>query len=641
MDKFASLPQGYDIRLENQRGYVGTLEAKGQDHYVALDSPDPRFGRFVKIARQDLNGAPLGMKVVVELTAVVSEEEAHGKIVEVLGDPGKGDVAITGIIRSYLLREAFPPAVLAEVESLPPDPDPADLETEIAQGRLDLRDQHTYTIDGLDARDLDDAIAVERLGSGYRLWVHIADVSHYVRPQTELDKEAFKRANSVYLVDRVLPMLPPKLSNGLCSLNPGHDRLCLSCRIDYNAEGQVIAGQVAKTVIQSKVRSSYEELREIFAGQELEGLPDWFLESVSLARELSALLSARRTRRGALAFDFPETKVVLDAEGQVTDIYGEKQDEANQIIESFMIAANEYVAAFCDEYRLPAIYRVHEDPPGEKMDLVLQYAEDLGLGIHIPRDIQPKNLQQLLSKIKSEPYGLTLSEMLLRALAKARYDTEDLGHFGLASQQYCHFTAPIRRYADLVVHRAVKAELEGKSPGKRPKNLKLVAAHISEMERVSIDAERDSDDQKIVEYYADKLGETYQGEISGFSNSSFFVQLPNTVEGSILYASMDSGYIQFYPDRLLAQNRDTGEYYQLGDQVKIQIARVDLERRFLDFKLLQHEETPLHGGGGKAGHRHGGRRKQKYGSHQATKYSGRRKKSRNQHKLRGKGRKKK
>lgn len=641
MDKFASLPQGYDIRLENQRGYVGTLESKGQDHYVALDSPDPRFGRFVTIARQDLNGAPLGMKVVVDLTAVVSEEEAHGKIVEVLGDPGKGDVAITGIIRSYLLREAFPPAVLAEVESLPPDPDPADLETEIAQGRLDLRDQHTYTIDGLDARDLDDAIAVERLGSGYRLWVHIADVSHYVRPQTELDKEAFKRANSVYLVDRVLPMLPPKLSNGLCSLNPGHDRLCLSCRIDYNAEGQVIAGQLAKTVIQSKVRSSYEELREIFAGQEPEGLPDWFLESVSLARELSALLSARRTRRGALVFDFPETKLVLDAEGQVTDIYGEKQDEANQIIESFMIAANEYVAAFCDEYRLPAIYRVHEDPPGEKMDLVLQYAEDLGLGIHIPRDIQPKNLQQLLSKIKSEPYGLTLSEMLLRALAKARYDTEDLGHFGLASQQYCHFTAPIRRYADLVVHRAVKAELEGKSPGKRPKNLKLVAAHISEMERVSVDAERDSDDQKIVEYYADKLGETYQGEISGFSNSSFFVQLPNTVEGSVLYASMDSGYIQFYPDRLLAQNRDTGEYYQLGDQVKIQIARVDLERRFLDFKLLQHEETPLHGGGGKAGHRHGGRRKQKYGSHQASKYSGRRKKSRNQRKLRGKGRKKK
>lgn len=636
MDKFASLPQGYEIRLENQRGYVGTLEAKGQDHYVALDSPDPRFGRFIKIARQDLNGAPLGMKVVVELTGVVSEEEAHGKIIEVLGDPGKGDVAITGIIRSYLLREAFPPAALEEVEDMPVDPDPADLEAEITQGRLDLRDQHTYTIDGLDARDLDDAIAVERLGEGYRLWVHIADVSHYVRPNTELDKEAFKRANSVYLVDRVLPMLPPKLSNGLCSLNPGHDRLCLSCRIDYNAEGQVIAGQVAKTVIQSKVRSSYEELRGIFAGQEPEGLPDWFLESVSLARELSTLLSARRDRRGALVFDFPETKVVLDSEGQVTDIYGEQQDEANQIIESFMIAANEYVAAFCDEYRLPAIYRVHEDPPGEKMDLVLQYAEDLGLGIRIPRDIQPKNLQQLLAKIKTEPYGVTLSEMLLRALAKARYDTEDLGHFGLASQQYCHFTAPIRRYADLLVHRAVKAQLEGKNTGKRPKNLKLVAAHISEMERVSIDAERDSDDQKIVEYYADKLGETYQGEISGFSNSSFFVQLPNTVEGSVLYASMDSGYIKFYPDRLLAQNRDTGEYYQLGDQVKIQVARVDLERRFLDFKLLQHEETPLHGGGGKAGHR----RKQKHDSHQAAPYGGRRKKSRGQHKLRGKGRKK-
>ncbi|MDD7401380.1 MAG: VacB/RNase II family 3'-5' exoribonuclease [Eubacteriales bacterium] len=641
MDKFAALPQGYEIRLENQRGYVGILEAKGQDHYVVLDKPDPRFGRLIKIARPDLNGAPLGMKVVVDLTAVLSPEMAQGKIIEVLGDPGKGDVAITGIIRSYLLREAFPPEVLREVAPLPPNPDPAVIEAEIAQGRLDLRDQHSYTIDGLDARDLDDAIAVERLGQGYRLWVHIADVSHYVRPQTELDKEAFKRANSVYLVDRVLPMLPPKLSNGLCSLNPDQDRLCLSCRLDYDDQGKLLEGQLAKTVIRSKLRSSYEELREIFAGRLPEGLPDWFLESVSLARDLSALLSAQRTRRGALAFDFPETKLVLDAEGQVTEIYGEWQDEANHIIESFMIAANEYVAAFCDSYRLPAVYRVHEDPPGEKMDLVLDYVQDLGLGIRIPRDISPKTLQQLLSKMKSEPYGTTLSEMLLRALAKARYDTADLGHFGLASPQYCHFTAPIRRYADLLVHRAVKSQLEGTATRKRSKNLKQIASHISEMERVSVDAERDSQDQKVVEYYADKLGEIYPGKISGFSNASMYVELANTVEGSVFYASMETGYILYYPDRLLAQNRDTGEYYQLGDLVKIQIARVDLDRRFLDFKLLQHTETPLHGGGGKAGHRRRSRQQEKTGPSRAGKLGRKRKKGRGQRKLRGQGRKRK
>lgn len=600
MKSYTPLPEGYEVRLADQRGYVGTLQAKNQEHFVALDSPDPRFGRFIQIARQHLNGAPLGMKVLVELTAVLSDEEAHGKIIEVLGDPGQPDVAITGIIRSYLLREAFPAEVLQEVEGLPVNPDPDQVEAELAQGRLDLRAQETYTVDGLDARDLDDAIAVERLGEGYRLWVHIADVTHYVRPRTALDKEAFQRANSVYLVDRVLPMLPPKLSNGLCSLNPGQDRLCLSCRIDYDSQGRVLAGQVVKTVIQSKLRSSYEELREIFAGQVPEDLPAWFLDSVNLARELSALLAARRKQRGALVFDFPETKISLDAEGKVKDIYGEKQDEANQIIESFMIAANEYIAAYCDEHRLAAIYRVHEDPPLEKMDQVLQYVQDLGLGFRIPRDIDPKNLQQLLQKLKDEPYGTTLSEMLLRALAKARYDTEDLGHFGLASLQYCHFTAPIRRYADVVVHRAVKAHLEGQDPAKRSKGLKSVAEHISEMERVAVEAERDSYDQKIVEYYADKLGEIYEGVIAGFSNSSLFVQLPNTVEGAVLYASVESGYIQYDADHLLAHNRDTGTYYQLGDPVTIQVAKVDQERRFLDFKLLKHQETALHGLPGKS-----------------------------------------
>ncbi|MDO5016277.1 MAG: ribonuclease R [Eubacteriales bacterium] len=589
----SSLGEGYELRQEGERGYVGILEMRSRGNYsVVLDRPDPRFGREIEIARKNLNGAPTGMKVVVELTAVGSAGDAHGKIVEVLGDPGSSDVAITGIIRSYCLHEQFPEAVLAEVEKFPSDPDPDEIIEEIYSGRLDLREQHTYTIDGLDARDLDDAISVERLAEeGYRLWIHIADVSHYVIPGSELDKEAFNRGNSVYLVDRVLPMLPPRLSNGLCSLNPGKDRLCLSCRLDFNSEGHIQDGQLAKTVIRSQLRTSYEELREIFdSGEYGPDLPEWFPESLELARELSAKLSRLRKRRGALIFDFPETKIILDEEGKVTDIYGEWQDEANRIIESFMIAANEYVAAFCDDRRLPAVYRIHEEPNEDKLLQVIQFAQELGLRYRPSLDMSPKSLQKLLEKLKSEDYGTTLSEMLLRSLAKARYEVEDLGHYGLAAYQYCHFTAPIRRYSDIIVHRAVKKSLEGQKEKRRQKDLKEVARHISEMERVAISAERDADDQKIVEYYQDKLGEVYKGKISGFSQSSMYVQLPNTVEGAVFYADMGQGYIEFVEDRLMAINRDSGEHYHIGDPVEVQVAKVDLERRFLDFALLKHED---------------------------------------------------
>ncbi len=590
------LAEGYELRQEGEGAYVGRLEMQNNTHVVILDKSDPRFGRIIKIARRHLNGAPLGMKVVVELTAVTGQDNAHGKIVEVLGNPDSPDVAITGIIRSYNLREKFPETVLEEVEGLPNDPTEEIITDELAKGRLDLRTQPCFTIDGLDARDLDDAISIERLAEGYRLWVHIADVTHYVIPHTELDKEAFRRGNSVYLVDRVLPMLPPKLSNGLCSLNPDKERLCLSCRIDYDGEANVVDGELCETVIQSKLRSSYEEVREYIAkgSFEDETLPDWFSESIDIARELSSKLSKKRQDRGALVFDFPETKIILDADGKVLDIYGEKQDEANQLIESFMIAANEYVAEYCDARRLPAIYRVHEDPNEEKIEAVFQFARELGLSYRMSHDFSPGSVQELLEKFKKEAYGTTLSEMLLRSLAKARYDAQDLGHFGLASTQYCHFTAPIRRYSDIVVHRAIKNNLQGQHEKKKRQGLKIVANHISLMERLAIDAERDTTEQKIVEYYADKLGEIYEGVISGFSQSSLYVRLPNTVEGSVFYADMETGYVQYVEERLMAKNTHNGENFHIGDPVKVQVAKVDMERRFLDFKLLEH--TDLYGG---------------------------------------------
>lgn len=583
------LGEGYETRLPEERAYVGSLQRNNKNYFVNLDRPDPRFGRVIQIDRKHLNGAPEGMKVVVELLAVISDREVYGKISEVLGNPQEPNVAIEGIIRSYLLSQEFPTEVLAEVQDLESDPTPQVVEQEIAEGRLDLREQNTYTIDGLDAKDLDDAISVERLPEGYRLWVHIADVTHYLIAETNLDKEAFKRGNSVYLVDRVLPMLPPKLSNGLCSLNPHKDRLCLSCRLDFDKAGNVLDGELVETVIQSKVRSSYSELREIFAGKVDPELPQWFTESVATARELSSLLSSLREERGALIFDFPETKIDLDSEGKVLSITPDVQDEANQIIESFMIAANEYVAAFCDQRRLPAVYRVHEDPNEEKLLSVIQYVRNMGLRVPVTTELSPKDLQEILEQIKGENYAETLSEMLLRSLAKARYDVEDLGHFGLASEQYCHFTAPIRRYADVMVHRAVKNALAGNKHQKEKRGLQETAEHISQMERVAIEAERDTYDQKIVEYYADKLGEVYTGKISGFSNSNMYVRLPNTVEGAVMFASVQGGYIEYIPERMIAMNKDNGQIFRLGDEVKIQIAKVDHERRFLDFKLLEHE----------------------------------------------------
>lgn len=587
-----NLPEGYELRQAEEQTPVGTLSRKGSDYFVALDQPDPRFGRFVRIPRKQLNGAPEGMKVVIKVTAVISDHDARGEIIEVLGDPGSPDVAIKGIIRYYNLREEFPEAVQREVQNLPPDPAPEQIDRELARGRTDLREQPCYTIDGLDARDLDDAIYVEQTAQGYRLYVHIADVTHYVRPDSALDKEAFARANSNYLADRVLPMLPPKLSNGLCSLNPHKDRLCLSCRLDFDETGKLVDGKLFESVIRSKLRSSYEELKTLFDQPETaKDQPDWFVESITAARALAKILAVRRERRGALNFDFPETKLVLDDAGKVQDIYGAWQDETEGIIESFMIAANEYVAAFCERYQLPVLYRVHEDPDREKLRDVFQFSKDLGLGLKIPEEFTSKVLQQLLAKLEGEPFGTTLSDMLLRSLAKARYSPDDLGHFGLASEQYCHFTAPIRRYADILVHRGVKAQLRGESAQRNAKRLSVIADHVSEMERVAIEAERDTYDQKICEYYADKLGEIYEGTLSGFSRSSMYARLTNTVEGSIFYADMDSGFIKFVPDRLMAVNMDQGTRYYLGDPVTVQIARVDLERRFLDFRLLKHQSS--------------------------------------------------
>lgn len=569
---------------------IGLLLQQGRDGVVELDRTSPEAGRKIFIPRRDLNGAPFGMKVIVELTGIA--DLSYGRIVEVLGDPGNPDVAIQSIIHTYGLSEDFPPEVLREVEDLPSDPDEAEIQAELERGRRDLRDYHTITIDGLDARDLDDAIDVSKTANGYELWVHIADVTHYVRPGSALNKEAVRRGNSVYLVDRVLPMYPPKLSNGLCSLNPGKDRFCLSAHMNMDQNGRVKGGEIVPSVIRSKVRSSYEELTEIFAGAAVQSdRPDWFSKLIETARELAGKLNHLRKKRGALAFNFPETKVKLDPQGKPLEIYGKWQNESNEIIEAFMVAANEFVAEFCEKKHLPVVYRVHEEPDPDKLSAVGRLAREQGLRLKVSAEPKPREVQKMLEELKAAPVGPALSELVLRAQAKARYDIEDLGHFGLASEAYLHFTSPIRRYADDVVHRAVKAALQQEKLGALKLGLKEIAWHISLTERTAEQAERDSVQQKIVEYYAEHLGEVFAGRVSGFSNSGLFVQLANTAEGSVLFASLDECYIDYDPDRLEASSRQSGLIFRIGDRVRVQIARVDLLRRFLDFTLLEHEDA--------------------------------------------------
>lgn len=612
-----------------QLALVGVLREHDQDGIVELDRKSELYGRTIYILRKDLNGAPFGMKVVVEVTGTSTEGVVYGKITEVLGDPGRPDVAIEGIIRAYNLRKEFPAEVTKEVEAFPNDPADEDIAEELKNGRKDLRELHTITIDGLDARDLDDAIDVERTKNGYRLWVHIADVTHYVKPGTALNREAIARGNSVYLADRVLPMLPPRLSNGLCSLNPMRNRLTLSCRIDYDRQGNITDGEVAETVICSKVRSSYSEVREIFAGAEpAPDRPEWFKDMLFTSRELAKILNDRRRRRGALNFDFPETKVVLDAEGEVSEIKPEIQDEANQLIEAFMIAANEYVAALSEKKSLPAVYRVHEHPDPDHLSEVIFAAREYGVRAKLSMNPRPIDVQKLLNQLEPLPVGKALSQLVLRSLAKARYDVEDLGHFGLASRQYCHFTSPIRRYADDCVHRGLKSLLHGHKLRKNVRGLRDIAMHISMTEQMAEDAERDTVKQKVVEYYSKRLGEEYDGTISGISPVGFYVQLENTAEGSVFFASLNDGYYRVDQIRMVAENTRTKERFHVGDKVKIRVAAANLERRFLDFALVEHED--IRGRVHRKDEKHspqGKRVKKVYGTPPRSKFGGRNQKA--------------
>jgi len=581
-----NLPRG-PLALKNQ--CVGILRESGFDGYVEPDVgyDSTQYGKITVYAR-DLNGAPFGMKVVCEIKNPQAAGGAYeGRIIEVLGDPGRSDVAILSIVRQYGLSPVFPEAVLEEAEKYPVSPTEEEITGAISSGRRDLRNLLTITMDGEDAKDLDDAISIEKLPEkGYKLYVHIADVSNYVKEGSALDDEARLRATSVYLVDRVIPMLPPRLSNGLCSLNPNTPRFALTASMTVDNDGEVTRGDLFESVIKSDARTSYKEVFGVLFEQKyLERYAD-FIPMFDTMKELTDILSVKREKRGALDFTFPETHVDLDEEGKPLSIYAYPILYTNKMIEEFMILCNEFVAARFFDMKYPFVYRVHEDPDQLKITEFLHVARLFGAKPSVHGRPTPFVLSSLMKQIEGEPFTPALSQLLLRSLAKARYSEENLGHFGLASDGYCHFTSPIRRYPDLYIHRIIKSFLHDESKKSYfASQVADVSEHSSVMERNSMDAERATVSQKVAEYMMEHIGSTFDGIISSIFRGGIFVQLESTVEGLIPFRTMND-YFEFDERRLEARGKTSGKVYKIGEKIQVKVANVDPILRRVDFVLV-------------------------------------------------------
>lgn len=504
----------------------------------------------------------------------------RGEVDTVLGQPDDPGIEVTMLQASRHLPLAFPEAVLQAAEALPNKVRAADL-----KGRLDLRRAFVVTIDGSDAKDLDDAISLERTAKGYRLGVHIADVSHYVTEGSPLDVEARERGTSVYLVDRVVPMLPERLSNGIASLNPGVPRLTVSAFVDVNEQGEVVGASFRQSVIKTRYRLTYEGVNALLRGEteDKEGL----MPFLTLARELRDLRFRFRQKRGAVDFDLPEAKVVLDPLGRPIDIRLRTRGTAESIIEECMLLANEAVAGELARHHLPGLFRIHEEPVAEKLE---QFRELIGaMGHRLPKVVTPKSLQNLLGRVKGTPEERVVSSALLRSMRQARYAEENLGHFGLASKEYTHFTSPIRRYPDLWVHRVLttfwRGEVDTETIRRWQQQIGEVAAHTSLREREAMEAERESVLIKQMEFMADKLGERYDGIVSGVTAFGIFVELPNLVEGLVRVEDLPKDGWAFDPVHYRLTGRTTGMSYRIGDQVTVEVARVDQALRRLDLIL--------------------------------------------------------
>jgi ribonuclease R len=533
-------------------------------------------------------GAVSGHKVLVEITDYGSRYKSpEGRITEILGHENDPGVDVLSIVKGYGLPVDFPEKVLKQAEKVPDEVSEEDI-----TGRADFRDLKMVTIDSEEAKDLDDAVSLYKDGENYVLGVHIADVTHYVQENSALDKEALKRGTSVYLVDRVIPMLPHRLSNGICSLNESVNRLTLSCIMTFDPAGTLIDHDIVESVIKTDRRMTYTAVNGIIEDRDEELMKEYedLVPMFLLMKELADILGERRRKRGSIDFDLPETKIELDDKGKPVKIGPYDRNAATRLIEEFMLSANETVAEHFCRRELPFIYRVHEDPDPEKIRKLEAFIRNFGYGIKVRNDeIQPAEIQKLLTRIGGTPQESLISSITLRSMQRAAYSTDCKGHFGLACRYYCHFTSPIRRYPDLQIHRIIKESLHGKLKTSRiehyDKILAEVAKHSSSRERLADEAERETDKLKKAEYMADHIGDVYAGVISGVTGWGIYVELANTVEGLVHISKINDDYYYYNEDNYELVGERTGKRYVLGQPVKVRVSAVDMTLRAVDFVL--------------------------------------------------------
>ena len=570
---------------------VGTFQKNKNFGFVIPDNL--KLGQDIFIPLEYSKGAVDGHKVVVEITDYGNErKKPEGKVIEIIGHINDPGTDIMSIVKGYDLPTEFPPKVLKQAENVGKPVSGADM-----AGRKDVRGWQMVTIDGEDAKDLDDAVSLTKEGDNYRLGVHIADVANYVQEHSALDVEALERGTSVYLVDRVIPMLPHILSNGICSLNAGEDRLALSCIMLISQDGTVIEHEIAETVVCVDCRMSYTSVRKILKDRD-EKEREKYQELVpmfELMEELAAVLREKRRKRGSIDFDFPETKIVLDSHGRPLEIKPYERNVATRIIEDFMLIANETVAQDFFWQEIQFVYRTHDTPDPEKIRKLGTFINNFGYSIKIGQEeIHPKELQKLLEKVEDTPEEPLISRLTLRSMKQAKYTVQCTGHFGLAARYYCHFTSPIRRYPDLQIHRIIKETLRGRMNGKRMEHYEKIlpeaAAQSSARERRAEEAERETDKLKKVEYMAEHIGERYEGVISSVTSWGMYVELPNTVEGMIHVNNLTGDYYHFNEESYELVGERTGKSYKLGQKIQIVVADADKFMKTIDFVLPEDAE---------------------------------------------------
>lgn len=579
------------VVTEKQQKIVGTF-VKNNNNFGFVIPDSQKIPTDIFIAKKNMGNAKNNEKVLVEITKQPAKgKKLEGKVIEIIGRIDEAGVDMLCLMKEYGLPNEFSKTVLNELEYIDEKIDKKDI-----PNRVDLREQEIFTIDGEDAKDLDDAVSVEKLENGtYNLHVHIADVSYYVKEGSSLNKEAIQRGTSVYMLDRVIPMLPPKLSNGICSLNEGEDRFTLSISMNIDKRGKVLSSKIYKAIINVTKRMTYIDVYKILEGKDKKVLKKYepYINHFKTMQELAIILEKRRLAKGYLDLDIPESKIILDENGIAIDVQKYEITIANKIIEQFMLTANEEIAeTFCN-LNAPFIYRTHEEPAIEKVQELNQFLFNLGYQIEIKnKKVEPKSVQKVLKQIKGRPEEKVISTLILRTLKMAKYENVNKGHFGIASKYYCHFTSPIRRYPDLFIHRVISTyirnnyQLEDKVLSKLKSYSEKYAILSSEREQIATKIERDAEDLKKAEYMQDKIGKEYEGVISAVTEFGVFVELENTVEGLVRFENLGNDYYIYHEERKTLVGEHSKETFTIGDKIKIKVLEANKLTRKIAFERV-------------------------------------------------------